>query len=64
VPGGVQTVAPDGRHRPVYDVANFQILQGDLIRGYDRSGRRVIAQPSACAERAETSRTRAAPRAA
>ena len=43
VPGGVQTVASGGGR--VYDVANFQILQGDLIRGYDRQGRRVIAQP-------------------
>jgi Domain of unknown function (DUF4214)/Hydrazine synthase alpha subunit middle domain len=44
VPGGVQTVAPGGGK--VYDITHFQILQGDLIRGYDnREGRRVIAQP-------------------
>ncbi|APV50531.1 hypothetical protein BWI17_13020 [Betaproteobacteria bacterium GR16-43] len=43
VPGGVQTLGGAGK---VYDVANFQILQGDVIRGYDnREGRRVIAQP-------------------
>ena len=43
VPGGVQTVVPGGGK--IYDIANFQIFQGDLIRGYDRDGRRVIAQP-------------------
>ena len=44
VPGGVQTVAPGGGK--VYDVAHYQILQGDLVRGYDNlAGRRVIAQP-------------------
>jgi hypothetical protein len=43
VPGGVQTVAAGGGK--IYDIANFQILQGDLIRGYEnRDGRRVIAQ--------------------
>lgn len=43
VPGGVSTVAPGGGK--TYDIAHFQIYQGDLIRGYSRSGRRVIAQP-------------------
>lgn len=48
VPGGVRTVNGNGR---VYDVAHFQIFQGNLIRGYDNHnrGRRVIAQPSVVA---------------
>lgn len=48
VPGGVRTVNGSGR---VYDVAHFQIFQGNLIRGYDNHnrGRRVIAQPSVVA---------------
>ncbi|MCB9847870.1 MAG: hypothetical protein H6814_05595 [Phycisphaeraceae bacterium] len=38
-----QSVADDGR---VYDVSSMQILQGDLIRGYEsKQGRRVLAQP-------------------
>jgi hypothetical protein len=46
VPGGVQTVANDGR---VYDVTHLQFLQGDQVRGYggheDPSpGRRVLAR--------------------
>jgi hypothetical protein len=45
VPGGVKTVSPKGGR--VYDIANFQILQADQIRGYNNysSGRRSIAQP-------------------
>ncbi len=44
-PGGAKTVAPG--NGKVYDIAHFQIFQGDLIRGYanSTSGRRVIAQP-------------------
>jgi hypothetical protein len=46
VPGGVKTVSkslPGGR---VYDIAHFQLLQGDQLRAYPgRAGRRVIAQP-------------------
>ena len=44
VPGGVTTVAPGGGR--TYDISHFQIFQADLIRGYSRSGRRAIAQPS------------------
>ncbi|WP_165967391.1 hypothetical protein [Luteimonas aestuarii] len=45
VPGGVRTVNGNGR---VYDVAHFQVFQGNLVRAYDNynRGRRVIAQPS------------------
>ncbi len=46
VPGGVRTLStstPGGR---VYDIAHFQIFQGDQVRAYPgRPGRRVIAQP-------------------
>jgi hypothetical protein len=46
VPGGVQTVGATGR---VYDIAHFQLFQGDQIRGIGgiatpRAGRRVLAQ--------------------
>jgi hypothetical protein len=50
VPGGTRTVGDAGR---VYDIAHYQILQGNQVRGYDNdsiyqgSGRRVIAQPMA-----------------
>ena len=45
VPGGVRTVNGSGR---VYDIAHFQILQGNQVRAYDNfnNGRRLIAQPS------------------
>ncbi|HEY5801425.1 MAG TPA: hypothetical protein VIT92_14470 [Burkholderiaceae bacterium] len=44
VPGGVQTVSKE-RPGKVYDIAHFQLLQGDQVRGYgDRPGRRVLAQ--------------------
>jgi hypothetical protein len=40
---GTQSLGDEGR---VYEVENLQILQGDLIRGYEfKQGRRVIAQP-------------------
>ncbi len=46
VPGGVRTVSkalPGGK---VYEIAHFQIFQGDQVRAYPgRPGRRVIAQP-------------------
>jgi hypothetical protein len=46
VPGGVTTIKTGSTGR-VYDIAHFQIFQGDLVRGYDNRGpgRRVIAQP-------------------
>ncbi|MES2757961.1 MAG: hypothetical protein V4693_11350 [Pseudomonadota bacterium] len=46
VPGGKKTVSkalPGGK---VYDIAHFQIFQGEQVRAYPgRPGRRVIAQP-------------------
>src|SRR5690606_31666235 len=44
VPGGVESVATDGR---VYDVPYLQLLQGDQVRGYENgnAGRRVVARP-------------------
>ncbi|MCB1608117.1 MAG: hypothetical protein KDI71_14205 [Xanthomonadales bacterium] len=46
VPGGVQTVGAAGT---VYDIAHFQLLQGDQVRGIGgtadpRDGRRVLAR--------------------
>ncbi|HTI70661.1 MAG TPA: hypothetical protein VMF06_11890 [Candidatus Limnocylindria bacterium] len=48
VPGGVQTIGKSGK---VYDVAHFQLYQGDLLRGKGlypnnapQAGRRVLAQ--------------------
>lgn len=46
VPGGVQTLGAGGT---VYDIAHFQVVQGDQIRGIGgiddpRPGRRVLAQ--------------------
>lgn len=43
VPGGVSTVAPGGGR--VYDIAHFQLFQGDQVRGYNHAGRRVLAAP-------------------
>jgi hypothetical protein len=51
VPGGVQTLGTGYKSGDkIYDIAHFQILQGDLIRGYGgtarpEEGRRVLAQP-------------------
>ena len=46
VPGGVQTVSKTMPGGKVYDIAHFQIFQGDQVRAYPgRPGRRVIAQP-------------------
>ncbi len=44
VPGGTRTVGGPGK---VYDIAHYQILQADQVRGYSgREGRRPIAQPT------------------
>jgi hypothetical protein len=46
VPGGVRTVSKAMPGGKVYDIAHFQIFQGDQLRAYPgRPGRRVIAQP-------------------
>lgn len=44
VPGGTSTTRGNGR---VYDIANYQILQANLVRGYGNNihGRRPVAQP-------------------
>ena len=44
VPGGVRKTGDDGR---VYDIAHYQIVQGNLVRAYDgfQRGRRIVAQP-------------------
>jgi len=44
VPGGVQTTGNGGL---VYDIAHYQIFQGNQVRSYDnyRAGRRLLAQP-------------------
>jgi hypothetical protein len=48
VPGGKQTLSlatPNGR---VYEIAHFQLFEGEQVRAYPgRPGRRVIAQPLA-----------------
>jgi hypothetical protein len=46
VPGGVKTVSKTSPGGKVYDIAHFQVFQGDQLRAYPgRPGRRVIAQP-------------------
>lgn len=46
VPGGRKTVSQQTPGGKLYDIAHFQIVQADQLRGYpDRPGRRVIAQP-------------------
>jgi hypothetical protein len=46
VPGGVKTLSKDRPGGKVYDIAHFQIFQGEQLRAYPgRAGRRVIAQP-------------------
>jgi hypothetical protein len=46
VPGGVKTVSKAMPGGKVYDIAHFQVFQGDQVRAYPgRAGRRVIAQP-------------------
>ncbi|HEU4410249.1 MAG TPA: hypothetical protein VFS43_33645 [Polyangiaceae bacterium] len=43
VPGGVESVATDGK---VYSVTGLQLFQADQVRGYaDRKGRRPLARP-------------------
>ncbi|MEO7548699.1 MAG: hypothetical protein ABIT82_09775, partial [Ramlibacter sp.] len=45
VPGGVESISTSRPGARKYDVAALQIFQADQIRGYDRAGRRSIAQP-------------------
>jgi hypothetical protein len=46
VPGGIKTVSKTSPNGKVYEIAHFQIFQGDQVRAYPgRPGRRVIAQP-------------------
>lgn len=46
VPGGVQTISRDKPGARTYDIAHFQLFQGDQVRAYPgRPGRRVLAQP-------------------
>jgi hypothetical protein len=46
VPGGVRTVSRTMPGGKTYQVAHFQIFQGDQVRAYPgRPGRRVLAQP-------------------
>ena len=48
VPGGIRTVSRNFNGGRVYDIAHFQVFQGDLVRAYSaRIGRRVLAQPIA-----------------
>jgi Hydrazine synthase alpha subunit middle domain len=49
VPSGLKTVGDNGR---IYDIAHYQIFQGNLVRGYGNfaTGRRVLAQPIAVAK--------------
>lgn len=46
VPGGVQTLSARAPAATVYDIAHFQLFEGEQLRAYPgRAGRRVIAQP-------------------
>jgi hypothetical protein len=46
VPGGVRTVATRSPGGKVYEIAHFQLFEGEQVRAYrGRAGRRVIAQP-------------------
>ena len=46
VPGGVQTRSRERPGGRTYDIAHFQLFQGDQVRAYPgRAGRRVLAQP-------------------
>lgn len=48
VPGGTRTVSRNFSGGRVYDIAHFQVFQGDLVRAYSgRAGRRALAQPIA-----------------
>jgi hypothetical protein len=45
VPGGVRTVSRDKPGGRTYDIAHFQLFQGDQVRAYlGRPGRRVLAK--------------------
>jgi hypothetical protein len=46
VPGGVATRSQDRPGGRTYDIAHFQLFQGDQVRAYPgRPGRRVLARP-------------------
>jgi hypothetical protein len=46
VPHGVRTVSSSVPSGKVYDIAHFQLFEGEQLRAYPkRAGRRVIAQP-------------------
>jgi hypothetical protein len=46
VPGGVKTVSRSNPSAKLYDIAHFQLFEGEQVRAYPgRAGRRVIAQP-------------------
>jgi hypothetical protein len=46
VPGGVRTLSRDKPGGRTYDIAHFQLFQGDQVRAYPgRPGRRVLARP-------------------
>jgi hypothetical protein len=49
VPAGVKTTGDNGR---IYDIAHYQIFQGNQVRSYSNfsAGRRVLAQPMAAAK--------------
>jgi hypothetical protein len=46
VPGGVTTLSARAPGAKVYEIAHFQLFEGEQLRAYPkRAGRRVIAQP-------------------
>jgi hypothetical protein len=46
VPGGVTTLSASAPAAKVYEIAHFQLFEGEQLRAYPgRAGRRVIAQP-------------------
>ncbi len=46
VPGGVQTLSARVPDAKVYEIAHFQLFEGEQLRAYPgRPGRRIIAQP-------------------
>ena len=45
VPGGTKTLSRNLSGGKVYDIAHFQVFQGNLVRAYaNRAGRRMVAQ--------------------
>jgi hypothetical protein len=53
VPGGVKTVSRKMPGGKTYEIAHFQLFQGDQLRAYPgRPGRRVLAQPLHAADAA------------